>query len=177
LCRWAGLRRGEALSLRWADVDWQGNRLRVNAEVERETTKRRRRTAPIEPARCPSGLYALLRAAFEAAPAGSVRVCEGLSENNVRRSALAILRRSSVGAYAKPFHTLRKCCETDWAQGYPQHVVCEWLGHGLAVSQAHYLRVPVELYDLPGTTKGLYDPSPEARPTTAILPPQNARKA
>jgi len=157
LCRWAGLRRGEALALRWVDVDWTGNRLRVNATVERETTKRRRRVTPIEPARCPSGLYGTLRGAFDAAPDGETLVCGGLSANNVRRAALGILRRSGVGVYPKPFHSLRKCCETDWAQVYPQHVVCDWLGHGITVSQAHYLRVPAELYELPGATKRFDD--------------------
>jgi hypothetical protein len=42
---------------------------------------------------------------------------------------------------------MRRNCETDWAQVYPQYAVSTWLGHGIEVSARHYLQVPEELYD------------------------------
>jgi len=42
---------------------------------------------------------------------------------------------------------MRRNCETDWAQVYPQYVVSAWIGHGIEVSARHYLQVPQELYD------------------------------
>ncbi|MHC4259528.1 MAG: hypothetical protein ACYSTF_03825 [Planctomycetota bacterium] len=42
---------------------------------------------------------------------------------------------------------MRRNCETDWAQRYPQHAVSAWVGHGIEVSAKHYLQVPEELYE------------------------------
>lgn len=147
LCRLAGLRRGEALALRWENVDFQGNKLRINSDIVSEDTKHYLRIAPIEPAHCPSGLTALLLEAFEAAEPGAELVCgRSIVVNNINRDALVIIRRAKLPTYAKTFHTLRKNCETDWATHYPQHVVSEWIGHDISVSAAHYLKVPEAMY-------------------------------
>ena len=47
---------------------------------------------------------------------------------------------------------MRKNCETDWAQVYPQYAVSTWIGHGIEVSARHYLQVPKELYDKVAST-------------------------
>jgi len=41
-------------------------------------------------------------------------------------------------AWAKPYHTLRKNCETDWLAAYPVMDVCRWLGHSPTVAMKHY---------------------------------------
>jgi integrase len=145
LCRFAGLRLGEAVRLEWRDVKIDENRMVINARLEVATTKQRERTTPIEPAKCPSGLTKLLQAAYKAR-GDAVQVCHGVPANNLRRDGLAILKRAGIERYAKPFHTLRKNCETAWAQVYPQGVVSDWIGHDITVSARHYLRVPEELY-------------------------------
>ena len=48
---------------------------------------------------------------------------------------------------------MRKSCETDWAQVYPQYAVSMWIGHGIEVSARHYLQVPEELYNKVAATK------------------------
>jgi hypothetical protein len=72
-----------------------------------------------------------------------------VTENNLRRNALVILRRAGIGEYAKPFHTLRKCRISEVALEYPQGVLEEWFGHDEDVSRIHYQRVPEELYKAP----------------------------
>ena len=46
-----------------------------------------------------------------------------------------------------PFQVLRRNCETDWAQQFPQYAVSAWMGHDIRVSASHYLQVPEQLYD------------------------------
>lgn len=156
LCRLAGLRRQEALDLRWDDVRWDLNRLMVNAHIDRETTKRAARVCPIEPPRCRTGLAKILREVLEAAPEGTARVCEGVSTYNLNRNAKVIVRRAGIPLYSKPFHALRKNRAGELAKEYPQHVFTEWMGHDASVAEEFYLRVDDDLYgSLPedGTTE------------------------
>jgi integrase len=148
LLRFCGLRLGEAMRLRWVDVDFAGNRLRVNAPgtIAAVDNKKRPRVVPIEAARCPSGFAAALHLALESATEGAVTVCEGLAAGKIEKRTAAILAAAGVARYAKVHHTLRKNAEMDWAAHYPQHVASEWAGHSITVSAAHYLRVPEELY-------------------------------
>lgn len=134
LCRLAGLRLGEAERLRWGDVDLEARRLRVWPE-HAETTKQRAREVPVAPR-----LAAVLLEAFSTAGEDSVGPCDGIRRSNVHRDAGVILRRSGVGRYKSPFHTLRKCCENEWKVIAPWPTVCAWLGHSAKVAAEHYLR-------------------------------------
>lgn len=147
LARYAGLRRREALELEWRDVLWADNKLMVNARLKRKTTKRAARVCPIEPARCPpTGLSKILRDAFDAAPAGAVRVCAGVSPHNLDRQARHFVAAAGIAPYAKPFHALRKNRAGEVAAAYPQHVFTEWMGHSAEVAGEFYLRVEDDLY-------------------------------
>lgn len=149
LARLAGLRRQEALNLRWVDVLWDQNKIQVEAELERETTKRAKRVCPVEPSRCPTGLYKILRDAFEAAPERAVRPCDGVSVDNIDKAAKRIVAAAGIPAYAKPFHALRKNRAGEIAAHYPQHVQEEWMGHDAEVAKEFYLRVEDDLYAPP----------------------------
>lgn len=127
LCRLAGLRRGEALGLRWDDIDWEGRRLRADGKTGP-------RTVPISP-----DLLAVLQAGHDMAQVEEL-VCGPLRHTDLHRPALAILKRSGVGAFPKPFHTLRKCLESEWVRLAPWPTVCSWLGHSAKVAAEHYLR-------------------------------------
>src|SRR3712207_7230032 len=48
--------------------------------------------------------------------------------------------------FRSAFQVMRRNCETDWAQRYPQYAVSTWIGHDITVSAQHYLQVPEELY-------------------------------
>jgi integrase len=143
LCRLAGLRRGETLELSWSDIDWQNHRLTVIAEKTG-----RRRVVPIEPK-----LYQLLLDAFEQAEENEVRVCP-ISQHGLWRNFQVIRRRAGLEKWKDAFKVMRRNCETDWAQRYPQYAVSAWIGHGIEVSARHYLQVPEELYEKVAATKG-----------------------
>lgn len=130
LCRLAGLRWGEAIGLKWGDIDWSARMIRLH--FVREDTKHKSRNVPIQPR-----LYEMLEQAFTAADDGAERVCD-LSTNNQIRDAWAIIRRAGIEVYAKPYHTLRKNLESEWLAEFPLLAVCEWLGHSPAVAAAHY---------------------------------------
>jgi integrase len=140
LCRWAGLRRGEALRLSWGDIDFAAGVLRVLPESRGgsrtiSTKQGPPRSVPIRPS-----LLAVLRAAYEAAEEGSRGPCEMIGIGNLDRDAEKLAIRSGVGAYSKPFHTLRKCCESEWMRDYPAMDVCKWMGHSAQVAAEHYHR-------------------------------------
>lgn len=134
LARLAGLRRGEAVRLTWGDIDWTARRLRITPEGE-ETTKQRARDVPIAPR-----LLEILQASWESAAEGSSGPCDALGAADLHRRACAILKKSGVGTYSKPFHSLRKALENEWKQIAPWPTVCSWLGHSAKVAAEHYLR-------------------------------------
>jgi hypothetical protein len=39
------------------------------------------------------------------------------------------------------FHNLRSTRQTELAEKYPIHVVCQWIGNSRAIAQEHYLQV------------------------------------
>lgn len=135
LCRWAGLRKGEAQRLTWADIDLDARMIHVRHDGE-QTTKKRARDVPMTPQ-----LHDILIARFaEAQP--EERNAIGLPANNIDRGMRLIVKRAGMRPWPKIFHTLRKNCETDWLQAHPVMAVCEWLGHDPAVASKHYHKIP-----------------------------------
>lgn len=149
LARWAGLRRGEILRLRWCDVDVPRNMLHIDRQEQR-TTKRAYRVVPIEPRRLKSGLYAVLAGDSARATAPTAHVVYGLPLDAKRfyKELRAILAESGVEDYGKPLQVLRRNYETDLvALAYPQAVVSKWLGHSMEVSGKFYVQVPAEMFE------------------------------
>ncbi len=135
LCRLAGLRRGEALELNWSAINWQEHHFSVIAEKTG-----RRRVVPIVPK-----LYQLLLEAFDQAGEGQKQVCS-ISQHGLWRNFQVYRKRAGLKKWKDAFKVLRRNCETDWAQKYPQYAVSNWIGHNIQVSARHYLQVPAELY-------------------------------
>lgn len=135
LCRLAGLRRGEALDLVWSDINWQEHYFTVIAQKTG-----RRRIVPIVP-----NLYQLLLEAFDQAQENEERICP-VSRHGLWRNFQVYRKRAGLEKWKDAFKVMRRNCETDWAQQYPQYVVSTWIGHNIQVSARHYLQVPAELY-------------------------------
>lgn len=134
LCALAGLRRGEALRLRWRDVGV--NKLRVVAGGA-VTTKARGRDVRLEPA-----LATLLGCPGEP----DAPVCRLPAATDWHRKALDLIVAAGLAPWPKPYHTLRKNRATSWRELYPEHVVDAWMGHSLAVARRHYAAVPESAY-------------------------------
>lgn len=145
ITRYAALRRGEALDLRWDQIDWERSRMTVIANDEWRPKDRDFRVIPIVPE-----LHAILLDAFENAEPGQETVIPrgAVKVKNISRDFTVLCNRASVERYAKPFHSLRKTCLTAWAREYPQHVVQEWAGHAdPKTTKDYYLKVSEAEYD------------------------------
>ena len=151
LGRWAALRRGEALNLRWRNIDWSNNRLLVISQDEWNVKDKDARVVPI----CPE-LNELLLATFDEAEEGEDRVIPvgTVSVKNISRNFTFLCKRADVTRYAKPLHTLRKNCITDWASNFPAHVVKQWAGHSdLETTDRYYLQVSEAEYEKAAATR------------------------
>lgn len=158
LSRFGGLRcPSEHLLLTWADIHWDSGRFTVHSPKTEHIEGKAERIVPIFPE-----LYPYLRDAFELAAPGQIHVItrnrsdsgmgNGLT-TNWRTQFLRILRKAGVKPWPRLFHALRAACQTDLANKFPGHVVCEWLGNSLAVAQEHYLQVTEDHYRLAATTQ------------------------
>lgn len=146
LCRLAGLRLGEALRLRWADIDWSAKMLTVHAEAGRRTTKQRRREVPIE-----DWLLELLKAAYDRAESLPERISGGMTKDEATGRTRLLLERLKL-SYPKPHHSLRGSLVTDWhGRDYPTMDVCAWLGHSPQVAAKHYHDAKQAMWRVNGT--------------------------
>ncbi|TVP98147.1 MAG: hypothetical protein EA381_13115 [Planctomycetaceae bacterium] len=171
LARWCGLRcPSEVRGLRWSDVDWEEDRLRI------ESPKTGLRFCPIF-----AEVRPVLAEAFDLAPTGSEfcvsRHRGGLS--NPRTQFGRILKRAGVVPWPKLFVNLRSTRRTELQEMFPGHVVDAWLGHSGAVAAKHYLQVTDEHWaraseSRPPTSPPIVaDPSPSAAITDIKKPREN----
>jgi integrase len=149
LARFGGLRiPSEALSLKWSDVDFAADRIRVTAPKTEHHDGRGSREIPMFPE-----LLRPLRDVFEQAEAGvEFVICKyrpatlqdsaGNWRNaNLRTQFKKIIERAGIEPWPKPFQNLRSTRETELAEDYPLHVVCAWIGNTERIAAKHYLQV------------------------------------
>jgi integrase len=133
LARFGGLRcPSEYKPLTWGDVDWIGNRIRI------DSPKTGVRFIPIFPELRPY-LEAALAEAGDPLPDVRLIAHRGASWNfgtDLKR----FVELAGVTPWTKIFQNLRLTRANELAAVWPQHVVCEWLGHSRAVAGEHYLR-------------------------------------
>ena len=55
-----------------------------------------------------------------------------------------IIRRAGLTPWPKLFQNLRSTRETELAEEFPTHVVCDWIGNSQAVAAKHYLQTTDE---------------------------------
>jgi integrase len=136
LSRFGGLRcPSETLELRWSDIDWERSRI-----VVRES-KAKTRVIPLF-----DEIRSCLETAFDEARDGDLYVIQRYrSPNaNLRTQLLRIISRAGLSAWPRLFHNLRASRETELANEFPIHVVCEWIGNSSDVARRHYLQVTEE---------------------------------
>ena len=136
LARYGGLRTpSETLALKWSDIDWEQQRIRVPSP-KTEHCGKSFRMIPLFPELLP-----YLQDAFELAAEGTEYVITRYRDasQNLRTTMLKIIRRAGLEPWERVFHNLRASRQTELAGTYPAHVVCEWMGNSEAVAGEHYL--------------------------------------
>jgi integrase len=151
LSRWAGLRSpSEVLSIKWADIDWDGSKMKVTSPKTAHHAGKEFRMVPLFPE-----LRAELERAREAAAAGAVYVVDekyrqsamgpdGWKNCNLRTTFLKVVQRAGLKAWPRLFHNLRSSRQTELTEQFPAHVVCQWLGNSEKVAARHYLQTTDE---------------------------------
>lgn len=144
LARFGGLRcPSEVLAVRWQDVDWSNNRLKVRSPKTAHHGKAER-LIPLFPE-----LRAVLAECFEVASEGAVYVVGRYRDRdtNLRTHFTRIVERAGLAPWERLFQNLRMSRETELAQTWPLHLVVAWMGNTTTVAQKHYLMLREEDFD------------------------------
>ena len=139
LGRYGGLRcPSEHLSLRWGDVDWEHDRMTVRSPKTEHHVGGESRVIPLFPE-----LRPYLEECFDLAAPGTEYVITRYRDTNanLRTQLLRIIQRAGLQAWPKLFQNLRSTRETELAERFPMHVVCQWIGNSQPIAAKHYLQV------------------------------------
>ncbi len=139
LSRFGGMRcPSEHFALQWTDVDWERGRITVHSPKTEHHPGKDSRTIPLFPE-----LRPFLEEAFDLAPEGAVYVIARYRDTNqnLRTHLERIIRRAGLKPWPKLFVNLRSTRETELAESFPMHVVCEWIGNSQPVAMKHYLQI------------------------------------
>lgn len=136
LCYYAGLRKHEALSLRWEHIDWQRNRISVYPPGGRVSSKHRHRHVRLE-----RRLAAILT---ETMRVGEL-VCQKVVGARAWLDLQEAVGQARIGGVVS-FQLMRSSRENHWMSDYPPNVVTAWLGHSPQVAAKHYRGVPDRFY-------------------------------
>jgi integrase len=145
LSRYGGLRcPSEHLGLRWADVDWERGRLTIRSFKTERYEGKGERTIPIFPELRPH-----LEAVWEQAAPGTEYIITRYRDcnSNLRTQLNRIIARAGLSPWPKLFQNLRSTRETELAEKFPIHVVCQWIGNSQAVAAKHYLQTTDEHFE------------------------------
>ena len=139
LSRFGGLRcPSEHLALKWSDVDWERRRLTIHSPKTEHHAGKGQRVIPIFPE-----LRPYLEAVWDEAPEGSLHIITRYRDPNcnLRTQLERIIKRAGLEPWPKLFQNLRSTRQTELAETFPIHVVCQWIGNSQAVAKEHYLQV------------------------------------
>ena len=155
LCRFAGARcLSEVLTLRWENVDWERNRIRLTSPKTEYHPGKESRLIPRFPTIRP-----FLEEAFELVPDGTEFVIAddkyrkaaqgpaGWRNCNLRMQFKRIIQRDGLKPWPRLFHNLRSSLETSLAERFPAHVIADWMGHSVQVATRHYLQTTNEHFE------------------------------
>ena len=147
LSRFGGLRcPSEHSLLKWVDVDFEHGKMTVRSPKTEHHEGHEKRVVPI---------FSELRPYLEAARAEGDKDAEYVitipaverfrsgagKKPNLGTQMQRIIRGAGLKPWPKLFHNLRASRQTELAQRFPEHVVCDWIGNSQIVAREHYLRV------------------------------------
>ena len=151
LSRYGGLRcPSEHLSLRWGDVNWKLGRITVRSPKTEHHEGKAERVIPLFP-ELRQYLQAVLDELLEDFDPKANRLSEQPvisryrdCNANLRTQLQRIISKAGLTPWTKLFQNLRSTRETELAEEYPMHVVCDWIGNSPAVAAKHYLQTTDE---------------------------------
>ncbi len=138
LSRYGGLRcPSEHLALKWHDIDWTKGRITVRAAKTEHHPNKGIRLVPLFPT-----LRAYLEPVFRERDQASEFVITRYrsASCNLRTQLIRFIIKAGLEPWPRLFHNLRASCQTDLAERFPAHVVCDWIGNSEAVARRHYLQ-------------------------------------
>jgi len=143
LARFGGLRiPSEPQELRWADIDWQRDRMVVHSPKTEHHKGHETRTIPIFPdlRRC------LLERRDDGKPEDEMvlPMLRGKSNSYCRKPVIKAIELTGVAVWEDLFNTLRATFDTELRDRFPGHVVDAWTGHSERVAKRHYSQVTDE---------------------------------
>jgi site-specific recombinase XerD len=144
LARYGGLRTpSEVQALEWSGVNWELDRFWVPSPKTERFQGKAGRWVPIF-----GELRQHLEEAWERAPEGAVYVVtQGRQQGadvNLRTGLARIIKKAGLRPWPRLWQNLRASRETELAETFPVHVVCEWIGNSARVAANHYLQVTSE---------------------------------
>ncbi len=164
LSRYGGIRTpSETFLLKWADVNWETNRVVIHSP-KTEHQGKPYRVIPLWPE-----LKQPLMDCFEQAEPGQEFCITRYRDTtqNLRTQLERIIKRAGLKPWPKLWHNMRASRQTELAQTWPLHIVCEWIGNSKAIAQEHYLTVTDADYARAASTIQPSPASPETAPKQA----------
>jgi integrase len=142
LGRFGGLRcPSEHLALRWGDIDFERGRIHFRSPKTEHHPGGESRVIPLFPE-----LIKPLQDVFDLAEPGTEFVITRHRDTNVnlRTQFCRIIERAGLKVWPRIFQNLRSTRQTELAESFPSHVVCEWMGNSEPVAAKHYLQITDE---------------------------------
>jgi len=143
LWRFGGLRKDEALHLRWSDVLWDQQRLRIPSPKTARYGKSER-IIPLWPK-----LEKVISDLYHEANDGDERIIARYKPGqNVATEFSRIVQRSGIEKWPRLIQNLRSSCQNDLEKsGVRISVTANWIGNSETVARKHYLGVTNEDFD------------------------------
>lgn len=136
LCYYGGLRKHEALALRWEHVDFIRHRLSVYPPGGRTSSKHRFRDVRLD-----RRLAVILTEALRVGE----RICQQVTGDRAWIDLQEAVQSAGVKGDVS-FQLMRSSRENHWMADFPPNVVTAWLGHSAQVAARHYRGVPEKFY-------------------------------
>ncbi len=143
LYRIGGLRRGEAFELRWEDIDWETNRMKVRSP-KTENVGKDHRIIP---------LFQLLKDELEklrklTQKPETGRVITSMSPVTIYQIFKRTVSKAGVPVWDRLFQNLRSSRANEIYREFGELKESAWIGHSTSVALGHYLHILDSDYDI-----------------------------
>ncbi len=165
--RYGGVRiPSEIKQLEWSHINWKERRILIHSPKTEHHQGHESRLIPLFPELVP-----LLLAARQAADPEEERVLPGLrlASNNLRTQLCKMLKKLGIEPWPRIYQNLRSSRQTELAEEFPGHVVCQWLGNSERIAGAHYLQTTEAHFErAAGPSKPIESPVMETKVITPL---------